>query len=102
MLPSENDTGSGFKLPFWRLYQTGHLEPLYVADVPEADLTHRLGLRKLPAAVENLGAWAIEPHRVVPTRHGHEAVRNFAVAAAKLDVDRTVGVLGGSDVIQRL
>jgi hypothetical protein len=51
-----------------------------------------LRLGKLPSAVEDFLSRAIEAHGVVPSFHNRKAVRGFAVAAAELDCDGTVGL----------
>src|SRR6266850_4389110 len=46
--------------------------------------------REFPLAIENFSARAKEAHRVIPPLHDREAIGNFAIAAAKLDGDRTI------------
>src|SRR5882672_2937126 len=65
----------------------------------ERPLTHRLRLRKFPGPVQDFGAWTIEPHRIVPTRHDRQAVRDLAVTASELDGDRAIGLFPGGDVV---
>src|SRR5258705_13604495 len=48
------------------------------------------GQRKFPPAIKNFWARAKETHRVIPSAHDREAIGNFAIAAAKLDGDRTI------------
>lgn len=62
----------------------------------------RLGVRELPAAVENPAARAIEPHCVVSAVHDRQAIRSFPIAAAELDGNRAVAALLGGEVVQRI
>ena len=48
------------------------------------------GQRKFPPAIENFWTRAKEAQRVIPPLHDREAIGNFAIAAAKLDGDRTI------------
>src|SRR6478672_5152318 len=66
------------------------------------DSTGRLRLGEFPLSAQYLRTRPIEPYRVVPALHDRNAVRNLAVAAAELDVDRPVGVLLGGDVVERI
>src|SRR5690349_17959218 len=45
----------------------------------------RLRVRKLPGAVENFRARAVETHGVVPAFHDRNAVWNFAIATAEMN-----------------
>jgi hypothetical protein len=60
---------------------------------------HRLRLRKFPFAVQDFGTRAIETDCVVPALHDGQAVRNFTVAAAELDVDRAIGAFSAGDAV---
>jgi len=42
----------------------------------------RLRLWELPCAVQNLRAWPIEPHHVVPAGHHRQAIGNLAIASS--------------------
>ena len=53
-----------------------------------------LWLRKLPSAVQDLRARAVEAHAIVPALHDRQAVLDLAVTAAELDVDRELGNAG--------
>ncbi len=44
--------------------------------------------------------WAIKPNRISPAGHDREAVGDFAIAAAELDVSRTSSALFRGDIVQ--
>src|SRR5262245_35828841 len=67
---------------------------------PRAYSIHGLRLRKFPLAAQNLIARAIEPHHVVPSLRGGNAIRGFAVAAAELYRNCAVSILFRSDAVQ--
>lgn len=48
------------------------------------------GQRKFPPPIKNFWARAKEARRVIPALHDRKAIGNFAIAATKLDVDRTI------------
>ena len=62
----------------------------------------RLRFRESPTSIQNLGAWAIEPHQIVPARRDGEAVRNIVVAAAELNRNRPVSVSPRRDIVERI
>jgi hypothetical protein len=62
--------------------KSGHSESL-------ANSIHRLRLRELPCAVQNLRAWTIEADHIVPAGHDRQAVGDLAVATAELNRNRT-------------
>ena len=59
-----------------------------------------MGVRKLPASIENLCARTIKAHHVVPALHGGQAVGDNSVATAELDRDRAVVILLCCDVVE--
>src|SRR6266568_2659299 len=61
---------------------------------------HRLWLREFPFAIQDFGARAVEPHRVVPSLYDRQTVRHLAVATAELDRDGPVTALLGCEVIE--
>ena len=61
-----------------------------------------LRLRQLPRAVQELGAGTVEPECVVPALRDRQAIRDLAVAAAELDVDRAVSALLAGDAVDRI
>src|SRR3954470_21317632 len=65
-------------------------------------LSHWLRLGKNETSVENLGARTIETNPVVPTRLDREAIGALPIAAAKLDSHRSVWILPGCNVVQRV
>ena len=78
MLPSVN------KLPSWKVNQTGWLDPLYVADVPFADIravTVKALLRRsepLPTDVKLFGSLHIH-------LHGRAGTHEIAIAISVVD-----------------
>src|SRR5580704_4519190 len=63
---------------------------------------HSLRLGEFPRAVENFLVRPVKPYGVVPARSDRQAVVDLAVAAAELDLDRSVrGFLRG-DVVERI
>jgi hypothetical protein len=64
-----------------------------------SSLTHGLRLGEFPCAIEEFGSRAKEAHRIVPALYDRQAIRNFAVAAAELDGDRSVRALFRGDVV---
>src|SRR5262249_26202423 len=62
----------------------------------------QLGLRKFPVSVQDFEAWFVEPDHVVPAGHRRQAIRNFTVAPAELDRDRTVRAFFGGDIVDRI
>src|ERR1700722_19968901 len=63
---------------------------------------HRLRLRKCPFAAHDLRPRPIEPHRIVPSRHDRQAIRNFAVAAAEPDRDRAAVAFLRRNIVERI
>src|SRR5262245_54760477 len=63
---------------------------------------HGLSLRESPFSIQDFRAWTVEPNEIVPSRRDRQAVGNLAVADAELNGDRSVRILPGSDVVQRV
>src|SRR5215467_416419 len=59
-----------------------------------------LGLWETPASVQDFGARAIKPHDIIPPPGDRQAIRCFAVTAAKLDGDRAIRALLGGNAVQ--
>jgi hypothetical protein len=74
--------------------------------VPEEDIASLLAcwlrLREFPRSDQNLPAWAIHAHGIVPTLRTRQTVRDFPIASAELDCNRAVDVLRRRDVVERI
>ena len=62
----------------------------------------RFRFREGPTAIQNLGAWPIEPHQIVPARRRRQAIVDLAVAAAELNGNRPVSVCLRGDIVERI
>ena len=65
-------------------------------------LRDRLRRWEAPFSLENLIAWTIEPHHIVPALLDRQTVWNVAIAAAELDDNRTIGAFLSGNVVERV
>src|SRR5262245_54486048 len=94
------DTAALKLVPF--VPRTEARRTLCVVSCESLRLLHRLGLRKLPRAVDDFLSRPAEAHPVVPAPRDRQAVERFPVAAAELDRDRTVLPLLRPDAVERV